>query len=477
MIRFPVPGWTFWIALMMGVASFCLRWISFSGSEFAPGWDGYFYLIQVKAMVEEGSMHSADSSPVYLILKGLYAICGDYETAFQLMCALLAGLFSALSFWAARQISGSTPTALVVGAWTVFSPSLTFFAAQFPKNLLGMNALLLLLGFSLRRTAWPKALALLLAFWSHRMTAGLSLIFWVARKLTWQRMLGVAALGAIGVAVALMVPGLLRPADLERFSGAFQATPQLQGWAFIQLLEPERMHLSWMAEIGIAFFFLAYWLLTWITDRPTQFGVAFFALVLVLIFPFFRMEVQGMGYRFFLSFMLLAPLVFALIPHILPKFFFHLVATGFLVLSLWGRAAYQPEVFDPDYAQYSALAEKIESELSKAKPELLIAHKGLAEMITFRTGIDALPWQPEYDVDSLRLWRISAEIMPMEFRYFLSKEDQKRVIPLGIDCLTLPETVWQRFVRAAEEDGDEDLLVRIQSWRNPHEERPAYLRK
>lgn len=422
-------------------------------------------------------MHSADSSPIYLLLRGLFGLCGDYVTAFQLMCALLAGAFSALSFWAARQISGSVATALVVGAWTVFSPSLTFFAAQFPKNLLGMNALLLLLGFSLRRAAWPKALALLLAFWSHRMTAGLSLIFWVARRLTWQRMLGVLALGGVGIAVALLVPGLLRPADLERFSGAFRAVPQLQGWAFIQLLEPERMHLSWMLEIGIAFFFLGYWLLIWFTDRPTQFGLAFFALVVVLVFPFFRMEVQGMGYRFFLSFMLLAPLVFALIPHILHKLFFYLVAAVFLALSIWGRAAYQPEVFDPGYAHYSSLAEKIEQELAEKDPELLIAHKGFAEIITFQTGIDALPWQPEYEVDSLRLWRIASDIMPMEMRYLLSRNDQKQVIALGIDCLALPEIVWQRFIAAAEKDGDEDLLERINSWRNPHEERPAYLLK
>lgn len=465
------------MTFLLGMASFALRWFSFSGSDFAPGWDGYFYLIQVKAMIEEGAMHSADSSPVYLLLRGLYVLCGDYVTAFQLMCALLAGAFSALSFWAARKICGSVPTALVVAAWTIFSPSLTFFAAQFPKNLLGMNALLLLLGFSLQRSVLPKALSLLLAFWSHRMTAGLSLIFWVARRLTWQRMLGVLALGGVGVAAAFLVPGLLRPADLERFSGAFQSMPQVQGWAFIQLLEPGRMHLSWMLEIGIAFFFLGYWILTWLSDRPNQFGLAFFALVLVLIFPFFRMEVQGMGYRFFLSFMLLAPLVFALIPHILPKVFFYVVTTLFLALSIWGRGAYQPEVFDPDYAQYSALADKIEEELSEKNPELLIAHKGFAEIITFETGIDALPWQPEYEVDSLRLWRIATDIMPMEMRYLLGREDQKRVIALGIDCMALPETVWQRFVVAAHEDGDEDLIERISSWRNPHEERPAYLLK
>ncbi|MEL7401406.1 MAG: hypothetical protein AAFN68_12665, partial [Pseudomonadota bacterium] len=150
---------------MIGGIAFALRWRALVGQAFAPGWDGYFYLIQVKAWVEEGAMHSVDRSPIYLLLRGLSTLTGDYLTAYQLLCALLAGSFAGLSVALARRISGDGWLGLTVGAWCVFSPSLTFFAAQFPKNLLGMNALLLLLLFSVRGPGWAGGLAGIGAFW------------------------------------------------------------------------------------------------------------------------------------------------------------------------------------------------------------------------------------------------------------------------------------------------------------------------
>jgi hypothetical protein len=189
------------------------------------------------------------------------------------------------------------------------------------------------------------------------------------------------------------------------------------------------------------------------------------------------MDVRGMGYRFFLSFMLLAPILFALVPHIFPRQLFFVVIAALLAGIALQGSHYPAETFDPDYAYYDQVTRRAERFLSDKQPELLIGHKGLAELMTYETGIDVLPWQPEYEVDSSRLWRISAGMSSMEFRYLLSKADASRVQEVGIDYHLLPESVWQRFVEAAKRSRDEDLLERVMDWRNPQEMRPGYLRK
>lgn len=475
-MRFPFSFRSLLPYFLLGLISASLRFWTLAAYPHAPGWDSYFYLVQIRALVETGQMHSPDSSPVYWLLYAIFQATGDYVLAYKLLSVSLAGLFTSLSFLLARKLGGWGP-ALVVAAWTIFSPTLTFFAAQFPKNLLGLNGLLLLLYAFLVPGRGPKVAALALAFVSHRMTAGLSMLFLLFRQFSWRRLLALLGLAGIGLLAAWLLPGMLRIADLARFSGAFSAQPQLAAYSFIQLMEPARMHLLWMAELGLACVFFASMLLHLFRERPRPWHLAFALLLLVLIFPFFKIDENGIGYRFFLTFAVLAPLCFACIPHVLPQPFFYLAAGLALALTLPAQAAYDPPTFDPDYAQYAHISQKTARILSERKPELLIAHKGLAELMTFQTGIDVLPWQPEYTVDSARLWRIGHGVQAMEYRYFLGKSDQDRMHELALEYHLLPETVWQRFVKAVRQAGDADLLKRIESWQNPHEMRPGFLQK
>ncbi|HHG84134.1 MAG TPA: hypothetical protein ENJ82_05230 [Bacteroidetes bacterium] len=462
--------------LLLGGFSFALRLWTLNKSAFAPGWDSYFYLVQVKSLAETGTMHSPDSSPIFGLLYGLSQICGDYILAYKLLSAGLAGLFTSLSFLLARKIGGFGP-ALVVASWTIFSPSLTFFAAQFPKNLLGLNGLLLLLYALHNQGRWPKILAFSFAFVAHRMTAGLALLFLLFQQFTWRRMRLLFSLASLGLLASFLLPGLLHLSDFQRLQGALSSLPQLPGYAFIQLMDAARMHWLWIAEIALAYLFFAVLLHHIWQQKPDRWLLGFVLLLSLLTFPFLIIDENGIGYRFFLTFMLLAPLCFACIPHVLPRQFFYFAAGLALGMTLPAQAAYAPETFDPDYARYTQIARKTAALLQAQQTELLIAHKGLAELMTFETGLDVLPWQPEYAIDSTRLWRISFGLQNMEFRYLLSAKDARQVRELGLEYHLLPEAVWQRFRQAAAQEPDADLQARIKSWQNPSRMRPAYLRR
>lgn len=467
-----------WILLALGgVTSFFLHLTLLQESPFANGWDGYFYLVQLKSLVETGEMHSRDYSPVYLLLRGFYAICGDYVLAYKLLSAGLAASFTFLVGWIAQRFSQNIWVVLILVLWSLSSSSLGFFMANFPKNLLGLNFLLLCMGFSLQPGQWPRFLGLGGALWSHRMTAGLGLLFLLGEQLTWKR-LGYAFAAGLGlVLVALAVPGLLNLSDFQRFEGAFD----WPGWPhlrFANLLGRENIPMTWKTELLLGSLGLLLLGLAWVR-RPFAFnqqlkwmrGLTFLALVLFC--PFFKMDLTGIGYRFFLAGMLLSPLFF--LPYLsqIKKVFFW----GLLGLLIFANGlrfqTFSLKAFDPDYGYFQMIGGQIPAD--EVPIELIIGHKSMAELITFERGIDVLPWQPEYEVDSLKLWRISADIFASDFRAYLSAEEWKTVYRISADYHFLREDLWQRFRGRVERNGDEELLERIVSWRNPYRMRPAFV--
>lgn len=116
----------------------CLRLWSYSQTTFATGWDSYFYLIQIKSLATEGQMHSSDLSLIYPLMYGVHALVGDYELAFKVCAAALATAFGIATYHLVSKTTNSTILALLAIAYSTFSPHLSYFAAQYPKNLLGL---------------------------------------------------------------------------------------------------------------------------------------------------------------------------------------------------------------------------------------------------------------------------------------------------------------------------------------------------
>lgn len=469
------------IPLFVFILVYWAYFLRLADSIYPSGWDAYFYLIQVKAIVEEGEMHSPDYSPVYLLLKWIYYLCGNYELAFQHLCAGLGALFACFASTLSFRISKNSLLSLCIGIWCFASPSLAFFAANFPKNLLGIDFLLLLFVTTLGKNPISGSIAFFLTAIGHRMTAGLGLLFIGFRFISLRNLLLIVLVGGILFTLSLVIPGLLHFSDLQRFGSSFSAIPQLPHLSFTNLLSLIETQPVWVVEILISLL-LWIWTVFSLVVRPLNLGEHYrwyrgiFLLSLILFFPFLTIDVTSMGYRFFLTGILLTPVFLLGFLHHngLPK---RILGFGLLlVLAAWGLRTIDTQQFDPDYSRYATISERVALNFAREKPELIIAHKGLAEVITFKTGIDALPWLPEYEIAPDRLYRIASEVSDFEIEAVLKRSLGPKTMKLGIFYLLLPESDWQEFVDRVESRGtDEELLERIHQWQNPMEIRPAFL--
>jgi hypothetical protein len=180
-------------------------------TEYANGWDGYYYLAQMQSLHNTGSMRSPEYSLVYLPLIALHSITGNYIASYKLSAVLIKTLFVLSVFTLGFSLLKSKPnvdrrtaffTALIAGALSAMSPSLNYFFTQFPKNLLGF-ALFFFFMASVYSTSriWKRweppsshqkiskrdliakilgvLLLFLATFFTHRFTAVLSLCFLV----------------------------------------------------------------------------------------------------------------------------------------------------------------------------------------------------------------------------------------------------------------------------------------------------------
>ena len=462
------------IPIGLGVISALLRYLAFTQTPFATGWDSYFYLVQIKSLEETGQIHSPEASLIYPYLRLFYWMVGDYVVAMKLAAAVLCGVFTLL-------LCRRGPNLPLLGAWSLFSPQLTYFAAQYPKNLLGLVlfvAFVRVLDWAASKSrAWLAApgLLLIINYFGHRMMFGLAVIYllmWIGFQLKWRfscrawcfhqthfkqasqhkhslhrlrlvktphtaKRAAIKILFALGMAIGAFLlagqlfPGLAHVIDLGRLRGTFHLQPQFAPWSFVQSFGLERISGWWVFEILM----VLVWFFGGLMLRGTSKGISnptLFWLCGLLLFPFLEWSLTGLAWRMFLVFVLLLPLAFE-VQNISKK---ASLAT-FVVLiaaSFFSWKSYSTSLHDPDYSLFKKVTGQVEYQLSESlelsessPPELFIAHNALAEYFTFTTGIDAMPWLPEYAVDSSRLWRIAAGVQGQTLRYFAGTENVLKI--------------------------------------------------
>lgn len=486
---------------------------AFTQTPFATGWDSYFYLVQLKSLEETSQMHSPEASLIYPYLRLFYWLSGDYVLGMKLGAACLCGVFTLL-------LCRRDQAWPLLGAWSVFSPQLTFFAAQYPKNLLG---LVLFVAF-VRALAWveskPKqwlavpACLLILNYFGHRMMFGLAvgyLLLWLGfrwkegsprrswcfhqvplkvdfqhKQVTkrWPSNPTIKIGLVLGISIAafflagLFFPGLAHLTDLGRLNGTFSLQPQFAPWSFVQSFGIERIGSWWMFEILMVMTWLVGGLLLPSASKSIS-NPSLFWLCALLLFPFLEWSLTGLAWRMFLVFVLLLPLAFDV--QNLPKKIARALFFSLLLAAFFSWKSYNPNLHDPDYTRFQKITAEVENQFSKdlsePKPELFIAHNALAEYFTFTTGVDAMPWLPEYAVDSNKLWRIAAGVHGQTLRYFSGTENGQKIKNLGGGYFLLPEYVWQNALLKAKLEKDEYFLKTAESWLNPYRMRPAFLLK
>ena len=151
------------------------------------------------------------------------------------------------------------------------------------------------------------------------------------------------------------------------------------------------------------------------------------------------------------------------------------VACIVAIIALANIKSYSPATFDPPYSIYKNISDKIIS--LELDPELIIVHKAFAEYFTFYTGIDALPWLPEYAINKVGLWRIATGLNAKSVTYFSKgKFESDLYHQLTPNYFLIREDLWQTLQINIKQE-DPDLYQELRTWKNPHEIRPAYLLK
>lgn len=528
---------------------------SLNGTEYANGWDGYYYLIQVQSLNNTGAMHSPEYSLVYLPVIALHAITGDYVASYKISAALIKTLF-VLSVYAltlsllkaGKPITSSNSnnsmffTALLAAALSAASPSLNFFFTQFPKNLLGFALLLFFISSVYRtRRTWRNrtemgisvihflagitvsVLLLAATYFTHRFSAVLSLFFlmlffhpWLKRlpdylrttkkqsegsnPVSWLRKHIRKAILLIPLIFLVLLSGKLSLAlsfyDLEVVTDNLSHTPIFVPVSFIQAFGSEKLTTVWATEIFLACILPVLTVSLLLCRKRFNFlrlGREYYILIIISLaglFPFFKFSLTGLSYRLLYATLLIFPLL--CIPYInrgIQKIMelttvkkrrnesvIVMLFALLLISSFYTGRSYNPEIHDPPYGFYRELAEESITALADIEFELIIAHKALAELITYTYEVDALPWAPEDYFPRQRVWRITAGILRDEVAMYLSPELADRYFfSLSRDYALMREDHWEAFLQSIA--NEPVMLDAVHTWRNPMEQRPAYMRK
>ncbi len=499
---------------LLCLGSIVFRFLALSQTPFANGWDSYFYLVQIKSWIETGQMHTSEHSIIYPYLILFYWLTSDYILCIKLGVSTLTGIY----VWAIQDVAGiffnkitlkhvgtggSFNTRLVVAGFALFSPHLTYFAAQFPKNLMGMILLLAFIGCWHRRDLNPKGsmghhvslvMLLLANYFCHRFTFGLSLLYTLlaVAPTIWNRVgerhrkslpeLKKWMIPAAGIVLCLVLlsiqffPGLAHWSDLGRLHGLLSTSPQFAPWSFLQSFGYQRIGSLWMIEIWFSVFLFLCTIVVMYKHSENKVLIPILCLLAFLLFPFTEWSLTGLSYRMLMVFVLLTNVLivaFHAEKKVLNIFAALLVASAFIS---W--RSYEPLLHDPNYLLYEKITNKTLTHfraIGSEKPELVIMHNALAEYYTFTTAIDAMPWLPEYDIDPSKLWRIAADVNWTTLQYHMNDSTNTIGIYLGTNYGLIPEYAWQKALENARREGDSVFIRSATSWMNPYKMRPGWL--
>jgi hypothetical protein len=467
------------------ILGFIFRWMAFQQTEYANGWDAYYYLIQINSYAETGEMHSSEWNLYYPILISINFILNDPVMAVKVLSALLATLFGVSIYYLAKSLKLPIFISFFAVSLIIFSPELTYFTAQWPKNLLGLIIYILLLQAIVRKSLLSIIICLVLGYFSHRMTAVLGLmtvVIWLANNQLSLKFKVVFVLGGLlGLSLIHFSPGLFSFYDFERLNGIFSNEISYAPWEFYQLFGAEKISSWWSFELILYSFvwvgFITHLIIRLIKSQEIKsIEIAIAVVFLVLLFPFYEFTLSNIPYRFFHASLVLSPILLLFIaPDKVGLKKIYMIFTAIIIIMTgFSWRTYNPTIHDPDYKKYDQMSRKLEQYWDKnGKPELIIGHKSMAELITYKTKVDVLPWQPEYQIAEDKLYRIAYTPFKRLFEFYTNTTP----FSLGSNYFYVKESDWQKFLSGIQSKENEELFLIHQDWKNPNEIRPNYLLK
>ena len=192
----------------------------------------------------------------------------------------------------------------------------------------------------------------------------------------------------------------------------------------------------------------------------------FVLILLLLVLPIWSFYPGSMGYRLFLSFLILAIPATAILLEKLPTMVLWALTGFFVVGAALSWQFYHPQQYDAPFKYYEELTQQIDELPDLKGAELIIAHKGLAEMIVYRTQYSALHWPPDYPIDPRRVWRVTTMLTAQDLQQYL-QDGEQQFVALQQRHMLIREREWQLFYERVQAAGDEVILDRIKTGLNP----------
>lgn len=426
---------------------------------FAHGYDGYYYVLQVRSW-QAGAPLFADDSLVFPLLAALGWLVGDVVVGNKLAACAFGALTAVGGAVAARRWTGSWWAATVTGALWAVSPLHLGISAEFLKNAAGLAVLALLLAVLPRcwRSRWALAgvgLLTLLALMTHKLAGVfavlltgvvLGLALWRRLRLGWSV---VAGLGVVGLAGSL---GVLRVVDLSRFSAGLGRV----GDRWAPLVDPG---LAWGEKLALAALYLApVGLGLWAWRGPREQRVLAVALAVVAL----ACTAPGLPMGYDLTAWRLALMGFVPLGLLAGALSARWPVVGGVLLAL-GLAQLPATVAgrrerEPDYVRWSTVVPVIEERV--APDERLVAHRGLCGFLWAETGRVCENFAPQGDLHGW--WRVSYGFGPRQLDPYGRSE------PLLPGYRLMREADYRRMA-----EQEEHRMLR--SPRNPHEARPDFV--
>lgn len=469
--------------LVISILSAITAWLALNQTPYANGWDGYYYIMQVVTFIENGTMRAPDASPIYPYYILLTYVLKDPVIAYKVGTSLLVGLFSFLvSLVSYKYNNKQLHLGVLAGSISVFSPTLVFFASQFPKNLLAVNFLLLLFYFLQGKSSLLKVLFFILCIITHRLTAGLSVILIATSYVKIKQWRLLISLMFILAGAIILLPGVFHFYDLERFAGAFSEKPIVPPLELIRYFGIENIPLYWKTELVILYFAFIYFFISTVIwyYKNQEINKSVFSLLVILVIlslPVLTYEKANIGFRFILVFYIIVVLIIPFILKRTHRWIPYSLAIIFIVFSFRSFKAYSPGKHDPSYAHYFNIKMQLEENLEPENVELIVAHQGLSQIIITYSEFEATNWKPSDKERYQKIWRVTANISKFYFKKMLEEPDWEYIIQLDYDHFLIREDIWHKFYAKANNSNFEQLKIKVNDWYNPSKTKPKYLLK
>ena len=433
---------------------------------FAHGYDGYYYVLQVRSVLA-GDPLFADRSLVFLGLAGLSTLLGSVVVANKVAACLFGAITAVAGAVAAWRWTDSRAAALTTGlVWALSSLHLDL-SSEFLKNAAGLAALAVVLALlprsEDRRGGWILVLAaVLLSASLHKLTGVFSMalaglyyaqIGWAWTEVSRKTLIGAAFAAVCASLVASL--GVLRAVDFSRFlEGASRSGDRLAPFTDGRLGLGEQVGLLLVYAAPVV---LGVLLLSRRFASYRRLGLPLLLIAVVCTAPGLPMGYELTAWRLQLMGFLVVGLTLGLLATqsraVLP-----LVLV--LALALLPDTLQRCQDREPDYVAWSAVLPVIERHV--APGERLVAHRGLCGFVWAETGRVCQNFEPSGDPENW--WRIT-------FGFGVHQLE-----PYGPATRLLPtyalvrEPIYRRF-RA---DHVQEYFL-LTSPRNPYELRPDFV--